>query len=209
MNFSIKPSIGRGFTIVELLIVIVVIGILAAVTVVAYNGITQRAKASAINAEMTQLTKQLKLLAVEQGSCNFLATYVNSNTGYYARDFSLNPTVLTRCEPNIMLDTWDSPAPGIVNDDLFATYWRSVITAPAAGSYTFYGSVDDQQRLFLNNNLVLETSNGNDYTYTTSFAANEKILLRYEFREGAGGARALLEWTGPGISRTPVIPLTI
>ena len=34
----------RGFTIVELLIVIVVIGILAAITIVAYNGITQRAR---------------------------------------------------------------------------------------------------------------------------------------------------------------------
>lgn len=33
----------KGFTIVELLIVIVIIGILAAITVVAYNGIQQRA----------------------------------------------------------------------------------------------------------------------------------------------------------------------
>ncbi|MFA5172749.1 MAG: prepilin-type N-terminal cleavage/methylation domain-containing protein, partial [Sulfuriferula sp.] len=33
-----------GFTIVELLIVIVVIGILAAITIVAYSGITSRAK---------------------------------------------------------------------------------------------------------------------------------------------------------------------
>ena len=33
----------RGFTIVELLIVIVVIGILAAITIVAYNGVQQRA----------------------------------------------------------------------------------------------------------------------------------------------------------------------
>lgn len=33
----------RGFTIVELLIVIVVIGVLAAITIVAYNGIQQRA----------------------------------------------------------------------------------------------------------------------------------------------------------------------
>ena len=36
----------RGFTIVELLIVIVVIAILAAITIVAYNGVTSRANAA-------------------------------------------------------------------------------------------------------------------------------------------------------------------
>lgn len=40
----------RGFTIVELLIVIVVIAILAAITVVAYNGIQNRARASGAQA---------------------------------------------------------------------------------------------------------------------------------------------------------------
>ena len=37
----------RGFTIVELLVVIVVIGILAAITIVSYTGITARANTSA------------------------------------------------------------------------------------------------------------------------------------------------------------------
>jgi len=37
-----------GFTIVELLIVVVVIAILAAITIVAYNGIQNRAKSSAV-----------------------------------------------------------------------------------------------------------------------------------------------------------------
>lgn len=44
MNKQIKS---RGFTIVELLIVIVIIAILAAITMVAYNGITSRAHSSA------------------------------------------------------------------------------------------------------------------------------------------------------------------
>ncbi|MDB5165665.1 MAG: exported protein of unknown function, partial [Candidatus Saccharibacteria bacterium] len=40
----------QGFTIVELLIVIVVIGILAAITIVAYNGIQNRGKTAAAQA---------------------------------------------------------------------------------------------------------------------------------------------------------------
>ena len=47
----------RGFTIVEVLIVVVVIAILAAVTVVAYNGITASAKESALRSDLsTDLT---------------------------------------------------------------------------------------------------------------------------------------------------------
>ena len=42
-----------GFTIVELLIVIVVIGILAAITIVAYNGVQQRAHNTARLVEFT------------------------------------------------------------------------------------------------------------------------------------------------------------
>ena len=50
----------QGFTIVELLIVVVVIAILAAITIVSYNGITQRAKASALQSGVSQLTKKLE-----------------------------------------------------------------------------------------------------------------------------------------------------
>lgn len=47
----------RGFTIVELLIVIVVIAVLAAITTVAFNGIQKRAGDSAIASKEIQAKK--------------------------------------------------------------------------------------------------------------------------------------------------------
>jgi len=54
-----------GFTIVELLIVIVVIGILAAITIVAYNGIQNRARASAASSAASQAAQKIETYAVD------------------------------------------------------------------------------------------------------------------------------------------------
>lgn len=56
-----------GFTIVELLIVVVVIAILAAVTIVAYNGITQRAKDSVAQNAAAQAAKKLAVVSIQNG----------------------------------------------------------------------------------------------------------------------------------------------
>ena len=47
----------KGFTIVELLIVIVVIAILATMTIVSFNGIQDRANITTINASLDQVNK--------------------------------------------------------------------------------------------------------------------------------------------------------
>jgi len=56
-----------GFTIVELLIVIVVIGILASVSVVAYNGINTRAKLTAMKTDFKSIQTALELYKADHG----------------------------------------------------------------------------------------------------------------------------------------------
>ena len=61
-NYNSSPA----FTIVELLIVIVVIAILAAITIVAYNGIQDRARASAASSALSNAVKKIKYWQAEQ-----------------------------------------------------------------------------------------------------------------------------------------------
>lgn len=78
-----------GFTIVELLIVIVIIAILAAITIVAYNGIQARAYDSRTEQGARQFIKAVKLWSIDHGNTlggNSGATTAISNgicgTGY-------------------------------------------------------------------------------------------------------------------------------
>lgn len=71
-----------GFTIVELLIVIVIVGILAAITVVAYNGIQERARVSSGKAFASQLARRDFTQAAaywQMDECS--GTTINSQTG--------------------------------------------------------------------------------------------------------------------------------
>lgn len=74
-NKNIKTS---AFTIVELLIVIVIIGILAAITLISYRGITQRAGEASLQADLSNASKKIKLYQADHG---FYPASVNTSTG--------------------------------------------------------------------------------------------------------------------------------
>lgn len=68
-----KPT---GFTIVELLIVIVVIAILATIGIVAYSGIQSRSRDSIRKQDLAQLAKVTQMYAVDKGD------YAQQGCGY-------------------------------------------------------------------------------------------------------------------------------
>lgn len=65
LAFGEAQKTNRGFTIVELLIVIVVIAILAAITIVAYGGIQNRANDSAVSSDLAMIAKKAALYQAE------------------------------------------------------------------------------------------------------------------------------------------------
>ena len=85
MNLQNKKT-NTGFTIVELLIVIVVIGILAAITIVAYNGIQKRANTSSAQSAANTIQKKAEAYNAVQSSypasiANFNAVKESELTG--------------------------------------------------------------------------------------------------------------------------------
>ncbi len=71
-----------GFTIVELLIVIVVIGILAAITIVAYNGIQQRGRDAQRKSDVANIAKALELYYIDNGQYPLSSGSTTINSGW-------------------------------------------------------------------------------------------------------------------------------
>ncbi len=81
-----------GFTIVELLVVIVVIGVLAAITIVSYTGVSQKAVAASLQSDLSNASRRLKMFNIDNSAyppANNCAQ-ANSSTNYcYGRSMRL------------------------------------------------------------------------------------------------------------------------
>ena len=95
--FSLKKYKDRGFTIVELLIVIVVIGILATLVITTYNGVQEKARDTKRKTDINALQGQIEAYEAENGNYPTLAN-VNSSTWRSTNMKGLDPSALE--DPN-------------------------------------------------------------------------------------------------------------
>ena len=72
----------HGFTIVELLVVIVVIGILAAITIVSYTGITAKANTTLAQSYAQSAQAVIEMMAAENTSYPITAASIMAYSGY-------------------------------------------------------------------------------------------------------------------------------
>lgn len=96
MSFTDIKTKSQGFTIVELLIVVVVIAILAAITIVSYNGITNRANQSASRSTASTVQKKIELYFSEVG--NYPVNY-SELTGDASKSYYLPSGILGSSAP--------------------------------------------------------------------------------------------------------------
>jgi prepilin-type N-terminal cleavage/methylation domain-containing protein len=117
-----------GFTIVELLIVVVVIAILAAITIVAYNGIQDRSRRSSIQASAKQAYTKV-------------ATYATLNNDTYPPDLAtagINDGATTY---QYRVDNSATPASFCITatSQNISYYISSTVTTPTAGACAGHG----------------------------------------------------------------------
>jgi len=173
-----KPS---GFTIVELLIVIVVIAILAAITIVAYNGIQNRAKQSSAQSRLAQANKKILAWAVTNnddypGSLSIAG--VDNADG--ALEYSFNNTSTPK--------TYGLTA----TNGTFSYYVSNTKSTPAAGGYQGHG----QGGVAAITNLILNPSIETNLNNCSSGAGGGAITAaRSTATATSGNAAYRATWT--------------
>ncbi len=88
-NNTNKVKKTSGFTIVELLIVIVVIGILAAITIVAYNGVQAKAKTTSAQAAANSAIKKAEIYNTDEATNGYPQTPGALTTGAAGKTYEL------------------------------------------------------------------------------------------------------------------------
>ncbi len=159
----------RGFTIVELLIVIVVIAILAAIVTIAYNGIQAQARAAVFVSTIDVYEKEARMYQQKQGN------FYEATLGTGGKSTTTNPSPSTTVTEMQVCMPGEYPA-----DDTFAqnecfvqssSYTYVGESSPAAESKVIYNVSSDLKQEIDSSHIVLRLppvplDNGYKWSYS-------------------------------------------
>lgn len=141
------PKTKSGFTIVEILIVIVVIGILASISIVAYNGVQSRSRDAKRLSDVQAIQKSLELYKTDRGTypAHITATAAELPAGFagsygcvtcYSYSVANNGTWLRNLTDSGFMSVAPASAPN--NNNNFYMYWRSSPSGYGTCTQEFY-----------------------------------------------------------------------
>lgn len=111
----------------------------------------------------------------------------------------------------------NSPVPGVVNADGFASEYNGTFRAPETGTYYFQTETEDGARLWINGTLVVDRwsiGSANTVSAPVQLTAGQNFTVRMRQFDVSGTARAGLQWRRPSDSamtvfNTSSMPYTI
>lgn len=126
----------KGFTIVELLIVIVIIGILAALVIIAYNGIQQRGRDADRTSDLRALKTSIELYKADFG---YYPSAGTDNVGHPIANLAsaLIPTYINSIPQDPQYPASGKEyryVRGVVASDSYAIYMQGYESKPACKS---------------------------------------------------------------------------
>ncbi len=141
-------------------------------------------------------------------------TTVGPNNGakgeYYNNTTLTGQPLLTRTDPTIDFD-WGSGSPDpIINEASFSVRWIAELDVPYTETYTFYTVSDDNVRLWINGELIID-----NWTADNAWAIEDKgtidlvagrALLKMEYFETGEAAFVHLNWESPSLPRQVISP---
>lgn len=210
-----------GFTIVELLIVVVVIAILAAITIVSYNGIQQRAKESSVQADVSNALKKIEVYRFQNSTTEDYpltladAGYVSSTTLNYMVNNSVNPKMFCLSAENgaisyFVTQSLPKPTAGdcIVKQGLVG-WWRMNGNTQDSSGNAYHGTATALTATTGQNGVA-------NSAYTFSLASSSRIALPDAaaivgnnpytisawFKSSSAGMNGIIGWGTWGTSST-------